>query len=272
MIRRLAVLALLALALPGCALISESPAHVGGHATLGDAAAAANPDSSRKQKRLDVGYTIPPESASEVSISSSSSEAGGPESLTAEDDGGGGNHAGVLGVVAGGGAIGGASYDGFGEFGLDLGFYLGSRSRLDLIGAISPIQFADESIAGQSFLDEFDLTLDVSVRYYLTPPHTFLGVWPVAGMRFGTLFWDYAKPVPIVEDGVPRTVDSDQIDHFSLYGGLGLSLVQARHFQIGTQLTGGARLYGGDTRNGFSNTLFADVGFLQVRCEAMYRF
>ena len=114
--------------------------------------------------------------------------------------------------------------------------------------------------------------LDVSGRYYLTAGHTFLGAYPIAGVRFGTLFWNYAKPVPIVENGVRRTVDSDQINHFSTYGGFGFGLIQTRHVQIGAQLLGGARFYSWTSQAGFSNTLFPAAGFAQVRFEGGLRF
>jgi hypothetical protein len=91
-------------------------------------------------------------------------------------------------------------------------------------------------------------------------------------VRFGTLFWDYARPVSILEDGVTRKVDSDYINHFSLYGGLGVSLVQIRHMQVSTSLLSGVRFYSWGTQHGFSNTLFPPCGFLQLRCEAGYRF
>jgi len=267
----------LALGANGCALIGGSPEHVGGRATLGDAAAAANPDSSRKQRRLDVGYTVPPDQGVAVAVEGSSALAlddggGGPPRGGSGSGGGDISSRPMGGLVAGGGAIGGTGYDGFGEFGILIGAMIEDRWRIDVIGSVSPIQFADQTIAGQSFVDEFDLNLDVMGRYYLTAGHTFLGAYPLVGVRFGTLFWDYAKPVPIFEDGVRRDIKSDSMNHFSMYSGFGFGLVQTRHLHIGALTMGGVRFYSWDTKNGFSNTLFPPAGFVQGRLEAAIKF
>lgn len=270
----------LALGAIGCALVGGSPEHVGGRATLGDAAAAAKPDSSHKQKRLDVGYTVPPDQGVGIAVEGSNSydvdDRGGGSGSTGRAPGGAGSGGGgssrpMFGLVAGAGAIGGTGYDGFGEVGIMLGG-MADRWRFDVIGSLGPIAFADETIAGQSFVDEIDLNLDLMARYYLTAGHTFLGAYPLVGVRFGTLFWDYAKPVPVFEDGERRDVKDDQINHFSIYGGFGFGLVQTRHLHLGAMTMSGVRFYSWDTKNGFSNTLFAPAGFVQGRLEAAVKF
>jgi hypothetical protein len=120
--------------------------------------------------------------------------------------------------------------------------------------------------------DEVELALDASVRYYLTPPHTFLGVYPLAGMRFATLYWDYVTPVNVIADGAPKTISSDHLDYFALYGGFGVSLAQARHFSTGFNLTTGFRTYGETTNEGFHNTLFPTTGYVQLGFEMVYKF
>lgn len=257
----------------GCALIGEGPAHVGGHATLDQAAAAANPDSSKKQRRLDVGDRVPSEPepwATGSSFTESveiSSPAGPPEPPPSLSKSGG-----VLSVIAGGGALGGGRYDGFGDFGLELGQFTGERWRFDVLASVSPTTFSSQSIAGRSFKDEVDLNLEVSGRWYLTAPQTFLGAYPIAGLRFGTLFWVYDRPIPVVESGVNRTIDSDHINHFSVFGGFGVSLMQTRHVHLGFQVLGGGRFYSWDTSEGFSNTLFPPAGYLLGRFETGFRF
>ncbi|HEY2954697.1 MAG TPA: hypothetical protein VGK89_05570, partial [Candidatus Eisenbacteria bacterium] len=128
------------------------------------------------------------------------------------------------------------------------------------------------SVAGQGLKDEVELAADLSVRYYLTPPHTFMGVYPLGGFRFGTLFWSYRKPVNVIADGGPKTIEDDYLNYFGFYGGLGVSLIQARHFSTGLNLTGGFRTYEDNTFEGFRNTLFPTTGYTQVSFEAIYRF
>ena len=57
-----------------------------------------------------------------------------------------------------------------------------------------------------------------------------------------------------------------------MYGGLGVSLAQTRHFSTGVNLTTGFRAYGGTTYEGFHNTLFPTTGYTQLTFEAVYKF
>jgi hypothetical protein len=274
------LLLVLLLGAPGCALLGSDKDRYFGEASLSDAAREARRDSTEKGRALDVGIAVPTyvteepvTTALEVSDASDGADAGGP--------GVGGDvdrlH---LGLVVGGGTLGGQSYDGYGLVGIDVGVYFGSqvagaaagRWRTDIVGTIGLPRFAGESIAGESFDNEVELALDVSARYYLTPGHTFVGAYPLAGIRFGTLFWDYARPLTVIENGELRTIKADYINYFAFYGGMGVSLVQVRHMQLGTHLTAGVRLYGWDTDEGFSNDFFPATGFGSVTLEAVYRF
>src|SRR5262249_8200447 len=124
----------------------------------------------------------------------------------------------VLGAVAGGGGLGGQEFEGFGLGGVGTRALApapppaGPRPR-----ALSP-HLSATSLAGQGLTDELELAADVSARYYLTPPHTFLGLYPLAGMRFGTLFWSYRTPVNVIADGAPKTIEDDYLNYFALYG------------------------------------------------------
>jgi hypothetical protein len=257
----------------GCALVGGSPPErYGGSATLGEAAGNAARDSSDKQRRLDVGDKVPsysswPEPATETSI-------------TVSDDGSGPSHAvssdgGVtdwsLGMVGGGGSLGGHEFEGFGLGGLEAGVYVTPRLRVDLAGMVLSPNLTEASVAGQGLKNEKELALDLSARYYLTPPQTFMGVYPIAGVRFGTLFWDYRKAVSVIADGRNKTISDDYLNYFAFYGGAGLSLVQARHLHAGLHLTGGVRAYGGTTFEGFQNTLFPATGYTQLAVEVTYR-
>ena len=76
----------------------------------------------------------------------------------------------------------------------------------------------------------------------------------------------------VIADGEPKTIQSDWLNYFSMYGGLGVSLVQTAHFSTGVQLTGGFRAYDETTFEGFHNTLFPETGYTQLTVEAVYRF
>jgi hypothetical protein len=266
-------LALVAFGATGCAILGGGD-HEFGKSSLSDAAAQARPDTAKvrrdeakaRSEPLDVGWKVPDDEESPPSASPEEGEPTEPGSWSSLE-----SLRMVFGLVGGGGALGGASYDGYGMGGIDLGAVSGGRWRTDLIGSVGGVSFAGPSVAGQSFTNEFELALDVTVRRYLTPSHTAFGLYPIAGTRFGTLFWDFAQPITVIEDGQPRQIESDQVDFFSLYGGAGASFLQVRHFTLGAHLTAGLRLYSWRTRQGLSNDLFPATGFAQLMVEAGYR-
>ncbi len=271
---RIAWLVTLALLASGCALLGGSPPErYGGDATLTEAATEARRDSSDKQRWLDVGDQVPtyppwtgPESGTSLTVSGdadgSSSHAGGPGLPD-------GWH---LGILTGGGSLGGPEFEGFSLAGLDVGGFVSPRWRFDLGALVLSPNLTAASVAGQGLKGEFEMALDLSARYYLTPPHTFMGVYPLAGVRFGTLFWNYRKPVNVIADGRPKQITDDYLNTFALYGGAGISLVQARHFHSGVNFTGGVRLYDATTFEGFHNTLFPSTGYTQLAIEVAYKF
>jgi hypothetical protein len=154
---------------------------------------------------------------------------------------------------------------------LQVGFFPSPRWRADVsllgIGA----NFSGTSGLDQSFKNEYEVAVDVSGRYYLTPEKTFIGAYPIAGLRFGSLNWDYAREI-LIDDGGTRRVTSDELFYFSPYVGMGTSLVQTRHFHLGAQLIGGGRFYGVHTQEGLANDLFKDGAFVQLLFETTVPF
>lgn len=249
------------------------PERYDGSATLTEAAKEAAKDSTEKRKRLDVGDEAPPTwggTEVEVGVTSESGESLAPSA--SGGDGGGGRQPKILGVVAGGGSLGGHEFEGFGYGGLDFGFFGADRLQIDLAGLVISPNLSATSLAGQGLKDELELAVDLSGRYYLTPPHTFLAIYPLVGMRIGTLFWSYRSPVNVIADGGPKTIESDQLNYFGAYGGLGVSLAQTRNFTTGINFTAGVRDYDQSTYEGFSNTLFPTTGYTQLAFEMAIKF
>ena len=257
----------------GCAIVGGAPPErYGGSATLTQAAKEAAKDSTEKRKRLDVGDEGNASSGIAVGVDVTEGE-----SLAPSASGDGGNRGGdpthkVLGVVAGGGSLGGQDYEGFGFGGLSIGAFVSNRLRFDIAGLVLSPNLSATSVAGQGLKDEFELALDLSGRFYLTPPHTFLGVYPLIGMRFGTMFWSYRAPVNVIADGGTKTITDDYLNYWSMYGGVGVSLVQTRNFMTGVHLTGGFREYDDKTVEGFENTLFPTTGYSQLTFEMTLKF
>jgi hypothetical protein len=282
MSRRAALLALVvAVSFPtsGCAVMMLGEGHEGGSGSLSQAAAAAARDSTQRTKESppDVGETVPP--ALEPVVVEP-----GPASDLARDGEDGALPEGALihhpsaqpyrlfaGLVAGGGALGGRDYDGFGNVGLSFGGYPQPRLRVEGTGTLGGLSFTNQSFLGQAFKDPVEANLDVTVRYYLTPDRTFMGLYPLAGLGTGTLFWDYAHPVTVIENGRTRTLDGDRINYFSVFGGAGVSLVQTRFVHVGGNLAGGARFYGWHTESGLKNDMLRTTGYVKAAIELTFR-
>jgi hypothetical protein len=255
----------------GCAILNFGEVgHEGGDATLGQAAAMAA-DTSKKERPLDVGYTTPPETEVSAGIEGSSYaeplEPGPPVQKAPPDP----FQRPVFGLSMSYGSFGGDSYDGFGNGGLSIGGYVQERFRLDLIARAGGVNFKGQSLQGRAFENTVDFQIELMARYELTKGWTFLSLYPVAGFGTGTMFWDYASPVPVTEDGVVRYVNDDHINHFYGYAGVGFAALRMRHLLLDVIGTGGARLYDVHTYNGFSNDLLPDVGFVQVQFGLAFR-
>jgi hypothetical protein len=264
-------LATLAIATSSCAILNFGEVgHEGGDATLGQAAAMAA-DSSKKDRPLDVGYTTPPETEGSVEVAGSAYAEPvepGPKSPKAPPDP---FQRPVFGVFMSLGSFGGDSYDGFGNGGISFGGYAQERLRIDVFLRAGGVNFKGQSLQGQAFENTVDLQAELMARYELTKGWTFLSLYPVAGFGTGTLFWDYASPVPVTEDGVVRYVKDDHINHFYGYLGVGFAALRMRHLLLDVIATGGGRLYDVHTFNGFSNDLLPDVGFAQVQLGLAFR-
>jgi len=251
--------------------------HEGGSGRLSDAATQARADSTTRFKvpPADVGYTtLPP--VTESDASETTIEPGlAPGVAPADVHVGSGSSTRTLpflaSLVAGGGTLGGADYDGYKTVGIALAGYPGPRVRLDLTGTFNGVEFNGEGLLGQALKNSFELSLDVTLRYYLTSEHTFMGLYPAVGLGTGTLFWDYAKPVTVIEDGEPKTLSDDRLNYFSLFGGVGMSLIQTRYVHIGGSLLGGARFYGWHTSSGLENNILKTTGYGKALFEVAFR-
>lgn len=276
----LVLLSCLAFCASGCAVMMLGEGHEGGSGTLSRAAAQARADSTTRTRARppDVGYTVPP--SVEVGVTA---EAGPAPGMAL------GTEPGIApvapaprpptprtrplyaGLVCGGGALNGQDYDGFGTVGLSFGGYPQPQVRVDGTATADGLGFRNQGSLDQAFKEPFELNLDITVRYYLTRDRTLMGIYPLAGVGTGTLFWDYARPVTVIEDGQPRQLGDDRINYFSFFGGAGMSLLQTRYVHVGGNLSGGVRFYGRHTESGLKNDLFKTTGYVRALIELSFR-
>jgi hypothetical protein len=177
------------------------------------------------------------------------------------------------GVMFGGGGWFSEDNDGFGTVGLSLGGYPRPRVRVDGIVTYDDIAFVPDSALGKAFQDAeaAEVGLDFTVRYDPPDDKARLRIDPLVGVGVGTMFWNYAKPVTVIEDGAPRTVGYDGIFTFSFYGGVGATLVLTPCLTLGGSLTGGTRLYDQSMGSGLRNDLLKQTGFVRILFDLNYR-
>ena len=274
--RAVALLACLAFSASGCAVMMMGEGHESGSGALSDVAVQARTDSTTRTKARppDVGYTVPPPAEPVMVVvaepgpgiaSVSAPVVPAPRPPTPR------TRPLFVGLVGGGGALGGHDYDGFAVGGLSVGGYPQPQLRVDGTATVTDVNFTGEGLLGQAFTHAEDLNLDVTVRYYLTKDKTLMGVYPLAGAGTGTLFWDYGKPVTVIENGAPRTLGDDRINYFSFFGGAGMSLVQTRFLHLGGNLSGGVRFYGRHAESGLKNDLLKTTGYFKALIELSFR-
>jgi hypothetical protein len=272
----LVLLSCLAFSASGCAVMMLGEGHEGGSGSLSDVAAQAGRDSTTRTKARppDVGYTVPPASELGVTLSTElepapapgiAPVAEAPRPPTPK------TRPLFVGLVGGGGALGGQDYDGFTTGGLEFGGYPQPQVRVDGTVTVNDVTFTNQGYLGQAFTEAGELNLDVTVRYYLTRDQTFMGIYPLAGLGTGTLFWDYAKPVTVTENGADKTLADDRINYFSCFAGAGMSLMQTRFLHVGGNLSGGVRFYGWHTGSGLKNDMLKTTGYLKALIELTFR-
>jgi len=177
------------------------------------------------------------------------------------------------GIVFGGGGWTSEDNDGFGTLGLSLGGYPRPRIRVDGIVTFEGIAFLPDSGLGQAFQDAgvAEIGLDITARYDPPKDDALLRIYPLAGVGVGTMFWDYSKPVTVIEDGAPRAVGYDGIFYFTFFGGGGATLQLTRKLAVGGNLTGGVRFYDRSMGSGLQNDLLEPTGFVKVLLEVNWR-
>ena len=168
------------------------------------------------------------------------------------------------GFQLGGGSLTDDTYDGFGVFTLQ-GSVIDTKERLRLDIGLSVMPLLTEASPGVPGLkDEGEVGFSLALRYHFTPPHRFLGIYGVGGIRSGWLFFDYENAIQVGKKRQTVMIESDDLVFHSLFLGVGVNLVQTRHMRIGSNLVFGWKFYGNTTSEGFDNDLFDDQGFVQL--------
>ena len=171
-----------------------------------------------------------------------------------------------FGMIAGFGYQSGDEFDHYGIFGLNAGSHSrAKRLHVDFGVVVATVQPKPGSQIAGAIKDPIEVSLDLGARYYLTPLHTFSGIYLFGGARYGALGWNWNEPVVVdTGDGSIETIDSDLIGVFSMFIGMGLSIMQTSHFKLGVNGSGGFKMFHDTTLEGFDNDVFGSAGILQI--------
>ena len=121
---------------------------------------------------------------------------------------------------------------------------------------------------GSGFDNPWEFSLAASIRYYVAPPGRPANVYVLGGLRGALLRWDYRSPLTIEDEYGDRFVaDSDWITTWSPFAGAGFVLLRSGEFELGTQITVGARFYEGYTYHGLRNDVFDPEMLAEVRFD-----
>ncbi|MFQ5511570.1 MAG: hypothetical protein ACE5EO_06930 [Candidatus Krumholzibacteriia bacterium] len=174
-----------------------------------------------------------------------------------------------VGVIVGGGSLGSDELDGFGLFGIQVGpDFFNERVRVDIRGLVMPTNQSEQATLGSGLDNEIEFAGDVGGRFYLTPRHTFMGLYTHLGLRVGHLSWDYKNPIQFVgTGGLTETIGDDGVAFFAVFGGVGVGLAQFRAVHLGANLSFGYKSYSSTTSKGFENNVFSDEPFTQLMLE-----
>ena len=175
-----------------------------------------------------------------------------------------------FGALFGGGGLTGDAVKGFWIGGISVGTtQKDGRIRWEAQGLVGSADMKADSLA-RGLKNEFTLGFGLAGYYHLTPPHTFMGLYALGGLRTSLLRWDYENPVEVETDVGTETIGSDYLGYFELYAGLGVSLAQGKRARLGINASGGVRLYNNSTHEGFDNDLFHNEALFQVMLDVVF--
>jgi len=175
-------------------------------------------------------------------------------------------------IAAGTGLLKEEDYFGLIHFNLAYGGFLGRKHFVELAAGFNWAPLQETSLLSES-LDDGVLLLQISLgyKYYLTPPHTFMGLYLCAGLGYTYMHWTYKNPFQAMtydeygdELGM-ETISADGLSGFEMYTGAGLNIVQTDGFQLGVEVLPGMILWSGETSEGFDNDIFETFYYTKLK-------
>lgn len=164
------------------------------------------------------------------------------------------------------------------QFNLTLGNHFAQRWRGEVVmgGGWAPMKGGSD-LQNSLKKNVIILNIGLAVKYYLTPGHTFLGTYLLAGLSYNRMFWEYKNPITADAydeyGNVTGTeqIYSDNIGGTDIYLGIGFNLAQTRRFQLGLEAVPGILLWGGQTWEKFDNDVFKPAVYAKLKVVINFR-
>jgi len=169
-------------------------------------------------------------------------------------------------------------FAGLNQFNLAIGNHIAQRWRAEgvLGGGWAPMKEGSE-LQNSLKKNAIILSIGLAVKYYLTPGHTFLGSYLLAGLSYNRMFWEYKNPITADAydeyGNVTGTeqIYSDNIGGTDIYLGIGFNLMQTRRFQLGLEAVPGILLWGEQTWEKFDNDVFKPAVYGKLKVVINFR-
>lgn len=169
-------------------------------------------------------------------------------------------------------------FAGLNQFNLTLGNYIAQRWRAEVVlgGGWAPMKEGSD-LHNSLKKNVIILSIGLTAKYYLTPGHTFLGNYLLAGLSYDRMFWEYKNPITAdVYDEYGNVINtekihSDNIGGTDIYLGIGFNLAQTRRFQLGLEAVPGILLWGSQTWGKFDNDVFKPAVYAKLKVVFNFR-
>jgi hypothetical protein len=110
----------------------------------------------------------------------------------------------------------------------------------------------------------------ISMKYFLTPPKTFMGIYLLGGVGYERMFWSYKNPVEI--EGETQKLYSDDLEGIDLFIGAGVNLFQTETLLFGVEVVPNLTLWEVETYEGFENDMFKAMGSVKYKAVMTIKF
>lgn len=115
-----------------------------------------------------------------------------------------------------------------------------------------------DDVAHTPFFMEFGMV----GRYQFTKQHVFLQPYLTASAGYAWMIWDYRETMTASDGG---DVNTDTLDGFSAYAGVGLTVRMSRHLSLFGEFGSGGVALSNTTCSKVDNTFFQSFGYVGIK-------